>query len=111
VGDGQKVVPRFRPYTLGGGIGGNQIRECLLQASQPTKETVVFAVGYLRQVLNVIEIVVPLDPSPKGLSLCFGLIPGEGLGWGVEVQSFLGHRRLLGASGTTDQTIKGNPVE
>jgi hypothetical protein len=42
----------------------------------------------------------------EGLRLC----PGQCMDWGVEVQFFLRQRGLLGASGFSDETIKGNLV-
>jgi hypothetical protein len=111
VADVREIVSGLCPNPLGGGVRGHQAGKSLLQVSQTTIKKVVFAVGNLRPGLHIVEVVVSLDRPPKSLSLGFGLSSAQSLRWSIEVQFFLGQRRLPGTSGITDLTLNGNLVE
>jgi hypothetical protein len=77
---------------------------------ESAKEGVVLVVGDLRTGLYIVEVVVPLDGATKAQCLGLRFGPTQGLDRGIEVQFFLGQRGLLGTSGFSNQTLKGNLV-
>jgi hypothetical protein len=107
---GGKVVPGIGTHALGGRVGSSQAGKGILQLQKPTKESVVPVVGDLGAGLYVIEVVVPLDGATKAPGLGLRFSPIEDLNRGIEVQFFLGQSGLLGASGFSNQTLKGNLV-
>jgi hypothetical protein len=108
--DGGKVIPGIGAHALGGRVGGGQAGEGLLQRQKPTEEGIILAIGDFRTGLYIVEVVVPLDGETKAPGLGLRFSPGQGLDSGIEVQFFLGQYGLLGASGFSNQTLKGNLV-
>jgi hypothetical protein len=110
VGHGRKLGFRIGANPLSRGVWGGQPREGLLQGDEAPEKGVVLAIRDFRPGLHIVEVVVALNGATKILGKGLRLGPGQDMDWGIEIQFFLRQRGLRGASGFSDETIKGNLV-
>jgi hypothetical protein len=66
-----KGLEGFRPHPLCGRIRGYQFRPLLFQIDETSEEPVIFGVGDLRVVENMVSMVVISDLLPKGFDFFF----------------------------------------
>ncbi len=77
MGDRGESLRRRRTYPLGGRVRGDEFGMRLLQLPEPAHQLVVFGVGYLGVVEDVIAPVVVFDLLPEPSDLLCNVLHGS----------------------------------